>query len=265
LKLVLAEVPPLTVRTFGGLGGAALLALLVAGSGQSLRVPRGLWPRLGLLALLNITAWMGLVALALLWLDASEAVVITYTVPLWSALIAWPLLGERPTPLKLLALVCGLGGVALVMLAQGFDVGMAKWPGVALCLAASLCFALGTVLTKRRPLAMPQGAGVVWQLCLGNLPMLAGALLLERPDLAAVSTTAWLWIAYMAVIPLCFSYLAWFAALRRLPAGLATQGSLIAPMVGVAGSALLLGEPFGLRQAVAFGLTLLGVLLAIRG
>jgi drug/metabolite transporter (DMT)-like permease len=261
LKLVLREVPPLTVRTIGGLGGAAMLALIVGASGQSLRVPRGVWPRLTFLALLNITAWMGLVAVALLWLDASEAVVITYTVPVWSALIAWPVLGERPTPLKLLALACGLGGVALVMLGKGVDIGLAKLPGVALCLAASVCFALGTVLTKRRPLAMPQGAGVVWQLILGNLPMAAGALLLERPDLGAVSTGAWLWMAYMAVLPLCFSYLAWFAALRRLPATVAIQGSLIAPMVGIAGSALLLSEPFGLRQALAFGL----MLLAIRG
>jgi probable blue pigment (indigoidine) exporter len=264
LKLVLREMPPLTVRAIGGLGGAAMLALMVRASGQSLAVPRGLWPRLFVVSLLNITAWMGLVALALLWLDASEAVVITYTVPVWSALVAWPVLGERPTPLRLVALACGLGGVATVMLGRGFDLGLAKLPGVALCLFASISFAFGTVITKRWPLAMPQGAGVVWQLFLGAAPLGTGALLLERVDLGAVSAESWLWLAYMAVLPLCLSYLAWFAALRRLPATVAIQGSLVAPMVGIAGSALLLGEPFGLRQVMALGLTLLGVLLAIK-
>ncbi len=265
LKLVLAEVPPFTVRTIGGLGGALLLALVVLATGQSLRVPRGLWPRLALFALLNITAWMGLVAVALLWLDASEAVVVTYTVPVWAALVAWPVLGEKPTPLRVAALVCGLGGVALVMLGRGFDVGLAKLPGVALCLIASVSFAFGTVLTKRRPLPMPAGAAVVWQLVLGNIPLALGALLLEQVTFSRISASAWGWMAYMAVLPLCLSYLAWFAALRRLPATVATQGSLIAPMVGIAGSALILGEPFGPRQAVAFGLTLLGVVLAVRG
>ena len=265
LKLVLAELPPFTARTIGGFGGAALMALVLLATGGSLRVPRGLWGRLWLLSVLNITAWMGLVAWALLWLDASEAVVITYTVPVWSALIAWPVLGERPTALKLLALGCGVGGVALVMLGRGWDVGLAKLPGVALCLVASVCFALGTVLTKRRPLPLPQGTAVVWQLLLGNVPIVLMALLLERVSPLRASAAAWGWLAYMAVLPLCLSYLAWFAALRRLPATVATQGSLIAPMVGVAGSALVLGEPFGPRQAVAFGLTLLGVLLAVRG
>ncbi len=265
LKLVLADVPPLTVRMLGGLGGAAMLAVVVVAMGQSLRVPSGLWPRLAVMSLLNITAWMGLVAVALLWLDASEAVVITYTVPVWSALIAWPVLGERPTRLRVLALVLGLSGVALVMLGRGWDVGLAKLPGVGLCLTAAICFAFGTVLTKRRPLPLAPGAAVVWQLVLGNLPLAIAALIFERVDLGTISAVNWGWITYMAVLPLCFSYLAWFAALRRLPATVATQGSLIAPMVGIAGSALILGEPFGPRQAVAFVLTLVGVLLAVRG
>lgn len=265
LKLVLAEVPPFTMRTLGGLGGAALLALVVRAMGQPLRLPRGVFWRLWLLALLNITAWMGLVAWALLWMDASEAVVITYTVPVWAALIAWPVLGERITGLKLAALACGMAGVGLVMLGRGVDVGLAKWPGVLLCLIASVSFALGTVLTKQQPLPMAPGAAVVWQLVLGNIPMVGAAFLLETPLRTHISAANWGWVLYMAVFPLCLSYLAWFAALRRLPASVATQGSLIAPMVGVAGSALILGEPFGISQAVAFGLTLLGVMLAVRG
>ena len=34
---------------------------------------------------------------------ASEAAVIAYTMPVWTALLAWPLLGERLTPLRVLA------------------------------------------------------------------------------------------------------------------------------------------------------------------
>ena len=265
LKLLLRELPPLTARAWAGLAAAALLALIVKARGGSLAVPRGIWPRLCLSALLNITAWMGLVSVSLLWLDASEGIVLAYSMPVWAALLAWPLLGERPTLPRVVALACGLGGVAMVMLGNGLDIGLAKLPGVAFCLIASVGFALGTVMTKRWPLAMPQGAAVVWQVVLGMLPLVVGALVLERPDMAALSPQGWGWLVYMAVLPLCLCYLAWFEALKRLPASMCTQVSLMSPVVGMAGSALLLDEPFGPRQVVAFVLILVGVVLAVRG
>src|SRR5499427_3706874 len=49
---------------------------------------------------------------ALLWLPASEAVVIAYTMPVWTALLAWPLLGERLTLLRVTALVMAFAGLA---------------------------------------------------------------------------------------------------------------------------------------------------------
>lgn len=265
LKLLLREMPPLTARAWAGLAAALMLAVVMRARGVDLRVPKGLWPRLWLAALLNITAWMGLVSVALQWLDASEGIVLSYSMPVWAALIAWPVLGEKPTPYRVLALVCGVGGVALVVAGNGLQLGTGKLPGVALCLVASVSFALGTVITKRWPLAMAPGASVVWQVGLGMLPLIGGALLFEQPDVAAVSVQGWAILAYMAVVPLCLCYIAWFAALRRLPASLCTQGSLLSPVVGMAGSALLLEEPFGPRQVAAFVLIVVGVMLAVRG
>src|SRR3954454_18116379 len=72
-KYLLSELPPLTMRGVTGVIGASLLALLAILRGQSLRVPRELWPRLVLAAFLNVACWMTLMGLALLWLPASEA------------------------------------------------------------------------------------------------------------------------------------------------------------------------------------------------
>src|SRR5690349_538232 len=76
MKLLLQELPPMAARLAPGLAAAAVLALLARGAGVRLRVPRGLWPRLCLVSALNITAWMGFAALALLWLGAAEACLI---------------------------------------------------------------------------------------------------------------------------------------------------------------------------------------------
>jgi len=80
-----------------------------------------------------------------------------------------------------------------------------------------------------------------------------------------ISPRVWALMAYSAAVPLCLCYLAWFAALRRLPAGLAATGTLLAPVVGVLGSALVLGEAFAAPELLAMGLTLGGVALAARG
>src|SRR6185437_14023569 len=98
-----SELPVLTMRGVTGVIGAALLAGFALAMGQTLRVERKLWPRLMLAALLNVTGWMVLMGLALLWLPASEAALIAYTMPVWASLLAWPVLGERPTVLRTLA------------------------------------------------------------------------------------------------------------------------------------------------------------------
>ena len=99
-KYLLGELPPLTLRGSTGVVGAALLAALALVRGQSLLVGREMWLRLALAALLNVTGWMVLMGLALLWLPASETALIAYTMPVWASILAWPVLGERPTLLR---------------------------------------------------------------------------------------------------------------------------------------------------------------------
>src|SRR5204862_4379883 len=86
-KYLLSELPPLTMRGSTGVVGAALLAGLATLRGQSLRVPRAMWLRLVLAAILNVACWMTPMALALPWLPASEAAPLAYTMPGWASII----------------------------------------------------------------------------------------------------------------------------------------------------------------------------------
>ena len=95
-KFLLGYLPPLTLRGTTGVIGASLLAILALSLGESLRVPRAMWPRLVLAAILNVGCWMVLMGFALVYLPASEAALIAYTMPVWASLLAWPILGERP-------------------------------------------------------------------------------------------------------------------------------------------------------------------------
>src|SRR3974390_830998 len=101
MKFALSEWPPLSSRGWTGAVGALVLGVYALARGESLRARADQWPGLLVSAALNVTLWMFVMSLALLWLPASEAVVIAYTMPVWTALLACPLLGARVTFLRI--------------------------------------------------------------------------------------------------------------------------------------------------------------------
>jgi drug/metabolite transporter (DMT)-like permease len=263
-KFLLGELPPLSLRGGTGFVGGIVLALVSLLQGQSLTVPRAMWPRVALVALFNVGGWMTLTGLSLVFLSASEAVLIAYTMPIWTVVLAWPVLGERPTLLRLIALVMTFAGLAAIMGANGISASMAKLPGMVMALGAAVGFALGTVLTKKRPILMPPLSAAAWQLCIGSAPMIAAGLLIETTHLDNVSALGWWLLVYSTVGQFCIAYVCWFAALKRLPASVAAIGTMAAPVIGVVTSALTLSEPLGVGQIAALIFTLAGVALASR-
>ncbi len=264
LKLLLLEMPPLAARAYAGFIAAALVGLIALARRESLAVPRALWGRLWLFSLLNVTAWMGFATIALMWLAAGEAAIIAYTMPVWAALLAWLVLGERLTWAKLVALALGTLGVALLFTPQEVAIGPDKVLGAVLLLAAAMLFALGAVIAKQRPLPLAPLSAVTWQLILGSLPLFAVSIFVEDVPWAALSPEAWGYFIWMAVGPLGIAYITWFGALARLPASTAALGTLLTPVVGTLGAAWLVGEVLGWRQLGALACIILGVTLAVR-
>jgi drug/metabolite transporter (DMT)-like permease len=263
-KYLLSELPPLTLRGVTGVIGACLLAALALLRRQSLKVDRALWPRLMLAALLNVTGWMVLMGLALLWLPASEAALIAYTMPVWASMLAWPVLGERPTVLRTIALVMAFAGLAAIMGGNGITASAEKLPGIVMALGGALGFALGTVLAKKYPLQMAPIPAAAWQIGLGCFPIAIVGLLIETTHVAAITPLGWWLLFYSTVIQFCIAYVAWFAALARLPASVAAIGTMAVPVIGVVASAVALHEPLGPGQIAALIFTLAGVVLATR-
>jgi probable blue pigment (indigoidine) exporter len=121
------------------------------------------------------------------------------------------------------------------------------------------------VFTKRFPVQMAPVPLVAWQLVIGMAPVGLIALVFEHLEFGRITVLGWGCLAYGALMGQVLAYLAWFRALKLLPAGTAALGALLVPVVGVFSSGLVLGEPLGLRHAAALVLTLGGVALASRG
>jgi probable blue pigment (indigoidine) exporter len=264
MKHLLTEWPPLSSRGLCGIVGAAALASIALARQQSLRVPRPMWLRLLLVSTLAIGGWVAFMGLAFLWLSASEAAVLGISIPVWVAFLARPILGERLSLLRALSLTVALAGIAVLIGGNGFDASVGKLPGILCALAGAVCVALGTVLTKHFPLAMPPLSLAAWQIGLGCLPIAIIGLAVERPQLAALSSIGWASMIYITLIQFCLCYVCWFAALARLPAATASIGTLLVPVVGVLAAAVMLHEPLGLREISALAITLGGVAVALR-
>ncbi|MFZ1966560.1 MAG: DMT family transporter [Bradyrhizobium sp.] len=261
-KYLIGFLPPLTLRGTTGVIGAVLLAILALLWGQTLHVPRAYWPRLVLAAILNVGCWMVLMGFALVYLPASEAALIAYTMPVWASLLAWPILGERPNTLRVLSLVMAFAGMSAILGSNGFAASLSKLPGIIMALGGAIGFAVGAVLAKKLPLDLPPVSAAAWQIGIGCLPVAIVGLLFEKSNFAGLSSNDWLLFGYSTVGQFCIAYVCWFAALARLPASVAAIGTMAVPVIGVAASAIALHEPLGIGQIAALIFTLAGVALA---
>lgn len=263
MKILLREWPPLASRGLAGVAAAVILAALALRAGDRMRVPREAVPRLLFASFTNVFAWMGFGTLSMVWLRVSEGALLIYTMALWATLLAWPILGLRPTLRQVLALVLGFSGIAVLFGGQGFALGPEKLPGIGFALGAAMLFALGAVL-NRTPLPISPMASAAWQVGLGCLPMLVFGFSVEQPRWEALTASGWTVLVYMTLVPMGLCYVAWFETLRRLPPTIASMGTLLVPLIGVIAAGIMLGEPLGWREAAAMVLVLGGVTLALR-
>lgn len=262
IKLILAAWPPLFSRGVAGIIGASVLAVICLARRESLRVPLNELPALSAAAFTNVFSWMGFTTIAMKTLSVAEASLLVYTMPIWVALLSWPLLGAKPSWQSAIALLLGSAGIVTLFSNQGINLSADKLTGIALTLSAAIFFALGSILNRKKFSVGPY-ALVTWQVGLACVPMAILGLLFEQPSISALHGYGWLSLAYMALIPMALCYVTWFGALRLLPPTTAAIGTLAVPVIGVISAALILREALGVREAAAVALTITGVWLAL--
>src|SRR5512140_2197366 len=81
--------------------------------------------------------------------DVVRVVLLFYLMPAWTVVLAWPLLGEKPTGVSLLRVLLGVAGVAIVL-----KTGDSPWPvpeslADGLALAGGMSFALTNILLRK--------------------------------------------------------------------------------------------------------------------
>ena len=258
LKLGVTELEPLTFRATT-LPFAALGLLLVSKlSGDSIRISRALWIKVAALALFNIAGWNGLILFGVQQMPAGRSAILAFTMPIWSVLFSRWLLHEPLSGRKLVGLLVGMGGMALLLGEEIVNVQRAP-VGAFLIIGAAMSWGFGTVLLRRWAPLVPQNTLTGWMMLLGWIPLaLAAPLFDPRPlaSLATMSGTAWFAVLFNIFLAGTLAHWAWFRMARTLPVAVSSLSSLPVPVVGVLSGMLFLGERPGASEFIALALVL---------
>ena len=227
---------------------AAILLTLGRLQGAKLTVHRSYWLDLIIAGLLNMAIFQVSMTFGIHLLSAGRTSVIVYTMPLWASIFAVFILGERMSWPRVLALVLGLAGLAVLM-SQDLSHLRDAPLGASLTLLSAISFGLGTVWMKRRIWQNDPTVLAGWQLAISTLPLaLIWGFLDTEISLFSMSLESWLAVGYIIFIANAVAYFAWFRVVAAFPAIVSGISAMAVPVVGVLASAWILGEDIGARE-----------------
>ena len=271
VKIMLSVLPPFAARGLGLGAGVVLLVGLALWRRLPLWPQRAAWPAVAIGGVLTVAVFNICTAFAQLTTSTSRAAVLTFTMPLMSAALAWWLLGERPDRRGAIALALGGTGVAVLAApvlqglaspVNGAVPGASAW-GLLLPLAAALAWALGTVATKRWP---PPGERIVltaWQLGIGASVASLASLAFGEALPVVWPPRVLLALAWHVCIATAVAYVLWYRLLASASATVSSLTTLAVPVVGVIGAMALVGDRPSGTDWLGFGLVLGGAALAV--
>jgi drug/metabolite transporter (DMT)-like permease len=196
--------------------------------------------------------------------SAVSAGVIMASIPGVVAVMSWAFLRERVAPRVWLAVLCAVGGIALLASGRSPDGGGASaWLGNLLVVGAVLCEAAYAVIGKRLTGSLgPRRISAIVNLWGLALVTPLGLWQATSFDFASVRPSIWVLLLFYSLAASVWTVWLWMTGLRHVPAALGGVFTVMLPISAAVVGVLVLGEPFGPLQASAFALALAGVLLA---
>jgi drug/metabolite transporter (DMT)-like permease len=254
MKIALLEIPPFSMRTASSFLGAVTLIALTLILRHSFRIPTlKAWAHVLAASLLNIVGFSIFSAFAQIGAATSRVTILTYTMPIWAALMARPVLGERLTTSRALALVLCIAGLTILI----YPLTAGGIPhGLLFAIATGVSWAGGTVYLKwARIGADPMGVAS-WQVIISFFALAAFVPVFEgwSLHLSGASAAALFGLLFTGAAGMGLAYGLWFEIVRRLPMMTASLGVLSVPVIGVIGSVLILGDRPTVSDIIGFAL-----------
>lgn len=254
-KPAVAHFPPLVMMSIAYL---VTTAVLLPSAWRSITTP---WPKLALIAALGATIQGWLIFSGLRDLPASTATLLIQLQVPFAVLCAWALGGQRPDSRRLAGIAVAFVGVVIV---AGAPAAAAGWPALLVALGA-LSWAAGQAVMQKA--ARDGGRILTAGIAMHALPQLVlASVLLEQGQIEALrtaTTAQWGAVLIFAVGGFVLAYTIWYGLLRRHPMDRVVPFMLLMPVVGVAFSAMALGERPSTQELLGGAVIVGGLALVI--
>ena len=251
--IALREVPPWSLRFAGSGIGCAILFAAGWAAGYDLRVPRGERIHIMVAGFFNVAMFQIFSAFAQLSGATSRVIIITYSMPIWATFLSRLLLGEKLTPIRVLALTLCMAGLGILIWPLFAAGGLPA--SVLFSLGCALSWAFATVYIKWVKVTVEPLTNAAWQLAFGFLFIAAGTFIFDGyPRLWPLHTAPLLAVLYVGVLGVGLAHFLWWSIVGRLPAITASIGSLMTPVLAVIASTIILGERPSVPDIVGFAM-----------
>lgn len=226
------------------------------------------WLRLGVVGVFMFLCGNGFVVWAEQYITSGLAALLVALLPLWLMLFDWWWArGPKPGAMALSGIALGIAGTVLLLdpgSVAGSDIYL---PGALMVLLASVCWAFGSIYSKRfrHPPSIFMSAAC--QMIGGGLALLLTAILLGEPggfawrDVSAVSFGSFL---YLMVFGSMIAISAYVWLLQNASASSISTYAFVNPAVAVFLGWLIGGEAITPHILAGAGIILAGVVLVIR-
>jgi drug/metabolite transporter (DMT)-like permease len=261
----------ISVVEFGALPTAAVRVAIASAFLLPLVLLRGLGPALWknrrkvfLVGLFNSGIPFACFAFALLSITTGLSAILNATVPMFGALVAWVWLKDRPTGSRILGLLIGFAGVAMLAWDKATfkpdASGVAPGWAVLACLFACICYALSASYAKRYLTGMPPlvtAAGSQIGATLGLALPAAWLWPAARP-----SGQAWLALLAVGVVCTAIAYILYFRLIETAGPARALAVTFVVPVFAIFYGLVFLGEAVTLWMLICAVVIVCGTALS---
>jgi drug/metabolite transporter (DMT)-like permease len=257
MRIALDEVSPWSMRLIGYSIGVATLLILIKAQGRSLYVPPGRNRWHVLAAAMFLAVGFGIAGtFAQLMANTSRVIIVNYSMPIWSSMMAYFVLRERINARVAFGLALCVAGLAVLVYPVA-EQSLREPIGLLLALGCALCWGGGTVYMKWARIKGDLLAITFWQVVVGAVVFAMAYLVFEGlPRYEPLQWRTWGGLLFNGILGTGIAYFIWFNIIGRLSTAMASLGSLINPVVGVIGAVILLGDRPTVPDMIGFALIL---------